>query len=130
MDGLLIASGTVKQRGVEGLVEVISSKGSPCIIATDVSKPPAFVRAVSAKFDARLFSPEKSLSGSQKRRIGKGVFDVHVRDAYSAAVKAYRAYANRFRQIDKLPVPKERRDWLKAQVVKGFKLSDLLKKND
>jgi len=49
----------------------------------------------------KVFSPSKSLTLKEKRIIGKNIVDAHVRDAYAAAIKAYRHYANRLRQIEK-----------------------------
>jgi predicted RNase H-like nuclease (RuvC/YqgF family) len=81
-------------------VQIISKVGTPVLIATDVKPTPFLVSKIAARFHIKVYTPSKSLSLAQKRRIGKGIFDPHIRDAYAAAVKAYRKYANRFRRID------------------------------
>lgn len=49
----------------------------------------------------------------------------HIRDAYSAAVKAYRKYSNRFRRIDsKYPDNKEE---YKHLILKGIPIGKLSK---
>ncbi|HLD60113.1 MAG TPA: DUF460 domain-containing protein [Candidatus Bilamarchaeaceae archaeon] len=70
-------------------------------MSNDVSPTPFFVRKVGARFNVKVFSPSKSLTLKEKRIIGKNIVDAHVRDAYAAAIKAYRHYANRLRQIEK-----------------------------
>jgi len=87
---------------------VINPLGTPCLIASDVSPPPHFAKKIAARFGIKCFHPKKSLSKEQKRVIGNEIVNAHIRDAYAAAVKAYRHYSNRFRRIDKLyPEKKE-----------------------
>ena len=54
------------------------------------------------------------------------ICDPHIRDAYAAAVKAYRRYADRLRQIDGMDVPD--RDELKHMVISGYPIGKILKK--
>jgi len=58
--------------------------------------------------------------------IGSEIVNPHIRDAYAAAVKAYRRYADRLRQIDRMDVPN--RDELKHLVISGFPIGKVLKK--
>lgn len=107
--------------GEEKVVEIIRKTGVPSIIATDVSPPPHMVEKIAARFNAKLFHPPRSLMQKEKDEIGKEMQDVHLKDAYSAAVKAYRVYANRLRQIDKLDFDEAKKDRTKHMVIQGMR---------
>ncbi len=64
------------------------------------------------------------MSKSEKRLIGKGMDDVHIRDSYAAAVKAYRRYQNRLRQIEAMSV--ENKEELKKRAIIGEKIAGKL----
>lgn len=125
MNGRLIASGCEKEASVERVVERISKVGIPSLIATDVNPPPYFVMKVAARFAVRVFFPQRNMNEEEKKSIGREMTDVHIRDAYAAAVKAYREYANRFRQIELLEMTVDK-DKLKHMVLQGYKLSTAL----
>lgn len=119
LDGEIITSGVEKEASHERIVKIISDIGTPSLVATDVSKPPSFILKVAARFNAKVFSPQKSISVEEKKIMGKGIVDPHIRDSYSAAVKAYRHYANRFRQVDKKKISKKEKDKLKHLLIRG-----------
>jgi predicted RNase H-like nuclease (RuvC/YqgF family) len=119
LDGGIIASGVEKEASHERIVKIISDVGTPSLIATDVSRPPHFVQKVAARFHARVFHPQKSITVEEKKSLGKKIVDPHIRDAYSAAVKAYRHYANRFRQVDRMKASKKEKDKLKHLLIRG-----------
>ena len=73
----------------------------------------------AARFNAKVFSPQKSITVEEKKIMGKGIVDPHIRDSYSAAVKAFRHYANRFRQVDKKKIGKKEKDKLKHLLIRG-----------
>ena len=60
--------------------------------------------------------------------IGRDIANPHVRDAYAAAVKAYRRYANRLKQIDLMDEPDKEK--LKHLVISGFPIGKILKKRN
>ncbi len=119
LDGEIIASGVEKEASHERIVKIISDIGTPSLIATDVSRPPHFIRKVAARFHAKIFHPRKSITVEEKKSLGKRIVDPHIRDAYSAAVKAHRHYANRFRQVDKMKISKKEKDKLKHLLIRG-----------
>lgn len=119
LNGEIITSGVEKEASHERIVRIISDIGTPSLIATDVSRTPGFIQKVGARFNAKVFSPRKSIMVEEKKQIGKGIVDPHIRDSYSAAVKAYRHYANRFRQVDKKKLNKEEKDKLKHLLIRG-----------
>ena len=126
LSGNLISCGTEKEANDERLVKIISSAGIPSLIASDTCPPSSFVQKVAARFQTRLFHPKKSMTQEEKRIIGKDISDPHVRDAYAAAVKAFRRYADRLRQIDRME--NVDRDELKHLVIKGTPIGKIIKK--
>jgi len=146
LSGNLICSGVEKEANDERIVKIISSVGIPSIVASDTCPPSSFVAKVAARFQTRLFHPRKSLTQEEKRVIGRDIDDVknvspffktfaprsnerandpHIRDAYAAAVKAYRRYADRLRQIDRMEGVD--REELKHLVIKGKPIGKILK---
>ena len=119
LNGEIITSGVEKEASHERIVKIISDIGTPSLIATDVARPPRFIQKVGARFNAKVFSPQKSILVEEKKQIGKGIVDPHIRDSYSAAVKAYRHYANRFRQVDKKKIDTQEKDKLKHLLIRG-----------
>ncbi|MFH1520112.1 MAG: DUF460 domain-containing protein [Candidatus Micrarchaeota archaeon] len=102
LNGKLVGAGVTKQKNANNVVGLISQIGIPLLVACDVAKPPSFVKSVAAKFNIKVFSPSKNLTQESKRFMAKDAMDIHIRDAYAAALKAYRKYSNRFRRIDKI----------------------------
>ncbi|MFH0737137.1 MAG: DUF460 domain-containing protein [Candidatus Micrarchaeota archaeon] len=124
LDGRLVGSGCEKEASDERIVKAVSSVGIPVLVAADTHPPSHFVQKVAARLNVRVFSPRESMSKLEKRRIGASIADVHTRDAYAAAVKAYRHYANRLRQIDRMDAPGK--EELKKMAITGVRLSDVL----
>ena len=122
LSGKLVASGTLKGASSEKLIEVIFSFGIPLLIAADTSPPSHFVQKVSARLNVKLFHPQESMSKVEKKQIAKDIDDPHIRDSYSAAVKAYRKYQNRLRQIDSSS--HSNKEELKKFVIIGERISD------
>ncbi len=104
LDGSLIACRHAKEGGRETVSSMINSIGIPSAIATDKSVAPDSVRKVAAGYNAALYVPFRELTEKEKSALasGKGLENVHVRDAYAAASSAYRHYANKLRQIDSM----------------------------
>ncbi len=117
----MVASGCEKEASDERVVEIIRKVGVPSLVASDVNPPPSFVQKVAARFNVRLFCPERSLTQEEKKKMGRFIDDVHIRDAYGAAMKAYHAYENRLRQIEGMDTGLDR-DLLKHMVVQGHTL--------
>ncbi len=124
MNGNLVASGCVKEAGDEELVRLITETGKPVIIASDTSPPSHFVQKIAARFSIRVFHPRESMTQQEKKSIGKGIVNPHIRDSYAAAIKAYRNYANRLRQIEKMDV--QNKEELKKMAVMGKRVSDAI----
>ncbi|MBS3067365.1 DUF460 domain-containing protein [Candidatus Micrarchaeota archaeon] len=126
LNGALVAAGVEKEANDETIVRIVAKIGIPSLVASDVSPAPSFVSKVAARFNVRVFTPNKSMTADEKRLIGSNIIDPHIRDAYAAAVKAYRNYANRLRQVDKLGTLEDKNK-LKHLIIQGQALAKILK---
>ena len=100
---------------------MVSKVGIPSLVASDVKPPPSFVQKIAARFNAKLFYPPRNLTQEEKREMGHFIEDHHIRDAYAAALKAYRNYENRLRQIEHMETVLDK-DLLKHMVMQGHSL--------
>ncbi len=126
LNGTLVKAGREREASEGDVIRIINRFGTPSIIASDVSPPARFVSKIAARFNTRLFHPRKSMSVEEKRRIGKDILDPHTRDAYAAAVKAFRKYANRLRQIEK--TGRRDKEELKHLLIQGTAVGKITKK--
>ncbi len=121
-----MASGCEKEASDERVVGILSRVGIPLLVAADTNPPSYFVQKVAARLNVRVSFPKESMTKLEKRQIGGHIDDVHVMDSYAAAVKAYRRYANRLRQIDSMPV--EGKEELKRMVIRGERIAERLER--
>jgi hypothetical protein len=130
LNGRLIYSAHKTFAGVDWLIKEISSAGTPIVIASDRPEVSPTIRKVNAAFNARLFYPNKELMTEEKRLIAKGadLDNQHERDAYAAAVKAYRFYTNKFKQAEHIARERsaENVDLIKAKVVGRYSISEAM----
>jgi len=122
--GELVHSGVEKEASDARIVRMITEHGIPLLIASDTSPPSHFVQKTAARLSIKVFAPKESMSRLEKRAIGRHIADPHIRDAYAAAVKAFRRHQNRLRQIDASPHPEK--EELKRMVLLGRRASDAL----
>jgi uncharacterized protein len=130
LNGKLIRSAHKTFAGADWLTNEIRSIGIPVIIAGDNPEVSPMVRKINASFSARLFSPSRELPVEEKRLIAKGsdIRDPHERDAYAAAVKAYRNYTNKFKQAEHIAngIDFKDIDMIKAKVVNRYSISEAI----
>ncbi len=127
LSGRKISAGSFSGGGISEAMRFIERHGTPSIVACDVSPPPEAVQKIASYFSCRLSVPSRDIREEEKRAIahGTGVKNNHERDAYAAAVLAYRSHANKLRQIDSLPelAPNEK-GRLKHLMLRGYRLKD------
>ncbi len=114
------------------VIEYITSLGKPVVIATDKSNPPDFVLKLKASFHAVLHTPKDDMSVERKRNLtSKFTFlNDHERDAIAAAMDAYNSYKNKLRNVEKrIPMGMDV-DAVKAEVIRGTPLKDLISKEE
>ncbi len=124
LEGRLVASGCEKEASDERMVALVSKAGIPVLVASDTNPPSHFVQKIAARLNVRVCAPRASMSRLEKRVIGGHLGDAHAMDSYAAAVKAYRRYANRLRQIDSMEV--EGKEELKRMVISGSRIAEML----
>lgn len=113
--------------GMGDAVRIIERHGTPSLIACDVSPAPEAAQKIASYFSCRLFEPGRGVREEEKRQIAKGagVENNHERDAYAAAVLAYRQHANKLRQIESLPdISREDKERVSHLMLKGYRLKD------
>jgi hypothetical protein len=117
----------VKEQGDEGIIRIISGVGVPVLVAADTSPPSSFVEKIAARLNVRVYHPKESMKKAEKKEIGALIDDVHIRDSYAAAVKAYRKYQNRLRQIEAMKAGDK--EELKKMVIIGQRIGDHIQEN-
>jgi len=127
LSGQKIATGSILGGGIGEATRFIEQHGTPSLIACDVNPAPDMALRLASFFSCKLHLPEKEIREEEKRRAASiaGVANNHERDAYCAALFAYRAHANKFRQIDsleELPLPDKEK--VKHLMLKGYRLKD------
>ena len=92
----------------DSVIHKISEVGDAIIVASDVSPAPDFVRKVASSLNAIIFAPEAAMESTEKRLIvqdyaaqhGIKSLDPHSGDALAAALKAFRNYSMKFKQVE------------------------------
>jgi len=127
------SKGTTK----DTVIHKISEAGDAIIVASDVSPAPDFVRKVASSLNTIIFTPEVAIESTEKHLIvqdyaaqhGIKSLDPHSHDALAAALKAFRKYSVKFKQVEACvrtlgrPVPL---DEAKALVVRGHTIKRTL----
>ena len=126
LDGRKVALGSTKD-GFSDAARIIETFGTPSLVACDTNPAPEAALRLASYFSCRLFVPQQSVREEEKRLVarGAGTSSTHERDAYCAAVYAYRAHANRLRQIDALSeLTQYERDRIKHLLLRGVRVQD------
>ncbi len=129
LNGRLVLTEHMRSAGQEWITSTINRAGTPVIIASDRRSASATVRKINAAFNSRLFCPERELKIQEKRGAAKSAMikDPHERDAYVAAISAYRAYANKFKQIEHIALESNGdAEAIKAKVVGKYSISEAM----
>ncbi|MGC9191026.1 MAG: DUF460 domain-containing protein, partial [Candidatus Micrarchaeia archaeon] len=114
--------------GEEWIIKTASTVGIPVVVASDKPTRSIVIDKVNAAFHARAFYPSKVIKAYEKRAMGEAakISNIHERDAYSAAQKAYNAFENKFRQIDSEIKDSNEADEVKAKVIMKYSVSEVL----
>jgi hypothetical protein len=110
------------------VIEWISARGRPLVVATDVFPTPGSVEKVKRAFNAVLFSPGGDVPAEEKIALGKefGYKNDHERDALAAAASAFKKYRNKFSQVGKKVPAEIDPDEVKALVVRGYSIENAI----
>lgn len=113
--------------GMNEAARIVERHGTPSLIACDVFPPPEMAQKLSSYFSCRLYCPNKEIREEEKRKLAQNenVSNNHERDAYAAAIYAYRSAANKLRQIDSLAdLSGSEKEKLKHLLLKGYRIVD------
>ena len=130
LEGRLILSAHQTSAGVRWMLDRIVEVGTPSIIATDRKAPGETIKKINASFSSRLFMPSRDIPAIEKRKLARrtGIKNPHERDAYAAAVKAYRSYANKLNQAGHISREKGEpdSDTIKAKIIQRYSISEAI----
>ncbi|MDE1762202.1 MAG: DUF460 domain-containing protein [Candidatus Micrarchaeota archaeon] len=116
--------------GFDWFVGKIRKLGTPVIIASDKKNSTHLIDRLGAAFGTKVYMPDTDISVRRKEEmvVGICVSNMHERDALAAAITAYHAYENKFKQAEKLARESsyENIDKLKAMVVKKYSIHDTI----
>ncbi len=128
LDGILVSANSGRFAGMQWFVDSLRSAGSPVIVASDKREPDKTVEKLASIFDAVLFTPESDISLERKRELAAGsVANPHERDALSAALTAYNAYAAKLRHAAKIAGASDApADRVKAMVIRKYSVHEAI----
>ena len=128
LDGDLVHLSSSRALGQAEIISAILAAGRPVLIATDKAEMPFAVEKVRRAFSAAAWTPGKDVLIKEKYELAEG-YDFandHERDALSAAVSAYRSYANKFDSVLKRVPPGTDIDPVRAGIIRGMPLEQIL----
>jgi len=128
LDGSLIFKDHKRFGGTDWIISTLNGIGTPVIVASDKPQASDMVKKINTAFNATLFTPDREYKIGEKRMTGKnlGIKDPHERDAYTAAINAYRNYANKFKQIEHIAPKNTDIDEIKAKVVGKYSIREAI----
>ncbi|AXV37063.1 MAG: DUF460 domain-containing protein [Methanobacteriaceae archaeon] len=140
LDGDLVSLKSCKEVSKSDIISHIINFGKTLIISTDVYPPPKMVKKLATLLNAKIYSPKKVISVEDKleivdnylndRSIVERPENAHERDSLAAAIKTYKNYQNKLKQIDKrvegLEISPQDLDEIRAQVIKGNTISSAI----
>lgn len=126
-----LSVGSKREMSREELVDLISREGKPSLLACDVNPAPEMLIKLASYFNVRVSTPERDMGEDEKSKlVGEMKFsNEHERDAAAAAIRAYRVYENKLRQIDRVVAERgipEKANEVKHLVLNNTSLSDAL----
>jgi len=128
LDGNLMHLESSRQMNMSGVIEALYRVGKPLVIASDVQEMPYSVEKIRRAFSAVAYTPRQDTSVEAKLELTSGFpyANVHERDALSAALDAYLQYQNKFRNLIRRVPPGHDLDDVRAGVIRGQALDQVL----
>lgn len=131
LDGEPVLVKSSRTMAMPDVIEALYTAGRPLVVATDVHPMPASVERIRRAFSAIGFTPKADRTVEEKKVLcGEIPYgNDHERDSLSAAMDAFRAYQPKFRNIAKRMPPGYDMDDVRAGVIRGLSLEQILGKN-
>jgi hypothetical protein len=128
LDGNLMHLESSRQMNMSGVIEALYRVGKPLVVASDVQEMPYSVEKIRRAFSAVSYTPRQDTSVESKLSLTAGFpyANVHERDALSAALDAYLQYQNKFRNLVRRVPPGHDLDEVRAGVIRGQALDQVL----
>ena len=128
LDGNLMHLESSRQMNMSGVIEALYRVGKPLVIASDVQEMPYSVEKIRRAFSAVAYTPRQDTSVEAKLSLTAGFpyTNVHERDALSAALGAFHQYEAKFRNLIKRVPPGHDLDEVRAGVIRGQALDQVL----
>ncbi|HUT38735.1 MAG TPA: DUF460 domain-containing protein [Methanoregula sp.] len=128
LDGNLMHLASSRQMNMGDVVESLYRVGKPLIIASDVQEMPYSVEKVRRSFSAVAYTPKQDVSVETKVDLTASFSyeNDHERDALSAALDAYRQYRHKFQNLLKRVPPGHDLDEVRARVIRGQSLDQVI----
>lgn len=132
----------MKNPSLSDIVNEIIKHGKTIIVGTDVCPPPKMVKKLATILNSKIYVPHKSLSKELKNEIVQNFLsekeyelepeNSHERDALASAIKTYKHYEGKLRQIDKKlessKIKESMKNYVKSIVIRDDKpISDAIK---
>ena len=128
LDGNLLHLESSRQMNMSGVIESLYRVGKPLVVASDVQEMPYSVEKIRRAFSAVAYTPRQDTSVEAKLAVTADYpyANVHERDALSAALDAYLQYRSKFRNLIKRVPPGHDLDEVRARVIRGQALDQVL----
>ncbi len=140
LDGNLLSIESCREISKAKIINHIIDYGKALLIASDVYPPPKMIKKLASALNSKIHSPPKTMSVESKIEIVENYLsersihlhpeNTHERDALAAAVKTYKHYQNKLRQVEKraenLHLSKEEMDNIKSMVIRGRSISSAI----
>ncbi|MFZ1898627.1 DUF460 domain-containing protein [Methanoregula sp.] len=128
LDGNLLHLESSRQMNMSGVIESLYRIGKPLVVASDVQEMPYSVEKIRRAFSAVAYTPRQDTSVEAKLAVTADYpyANVHERDALSAALDAYLQYRSKFRNLIKRVPPGHDLDEVRARVIRGQALDQVL----
>ena len=128
LDGNLLHLASSRQMNMGDVIESLYRVGKPLIVASDVQAMPYSVEKIRRAFSAIPYTPKQDVSVETKVELTAPYeyANDHERDALSAALDAYRQYRHKFQNLLKRIPPGHDLDEVRARVIRGQSLDQVL----
>ncbi|GAB7014821.1 DUF460 domain-containing protein [Methanogenium cariaci] len=130
LDGEPVLVKSSRTMAMPDVIETLYTAGRPLVVATDVQPMPASVERIRRAFSAVAYTPKVDRTVEEKKTLCGDIpyGNDHERDSLSAAMDAFRVYQPKFRNVAKRLPPGHDMDEVRAGVVRGLSLEQILGK--
>ena len=137
LHGHVISTKSFKEISRSEIIKHIIGYGKTILVATDVYPPPKMVKKLATTLNSKIYSPNKTFTVSSKTELVDSYLNeissknwpdnAHERDALAAAIKTYKHYEKKIKQIEKrtekMGLSTEEVEEVKIMVIKGLPIS-------